>query len=157
MSEHRATISWRAEGDFKVGRYSRAHDWRFDGGAVVRASSSPNVVPLYSDAAAVDPEEALVASASACHMLWFLSLAQAAGLDVSNYRDDASGVLGRGDDGGMAMTRIVLRPRIMYVGEIPDEAAVRRLHDEAHARCFIAASLKTRIVVESAPGEDADG
>ena len=82
MSVHTATISWRRseEADFPARAYSRAHQWEFDGGAIVPASASPSVVPLpYADGAAVDPEEAFVAALSSCHMLWFLDLAARAG------------------------------------------------------------------------------
>lgn len=149
MSEHGANIRWRADGDFSAGRYSRAHEIRFDGGAVVKGSSSPSVVPLpYSDPAGVDPEEALIASASACHMLWFLNLAQRAGLNVAAYEDDAVGSVGRDGAGRTAVTRISLRPRIAFAGEPPDDILVKRLHEQAHEACFIANSLKTEIVIE---------
>ena len=63
MHIYKATIRWTCDGDFAKGRYSRAHDWEFDGGAVVPGSASPLIVPLpFSDAAAVDPEEAFVAA-----------------------------------------------------------------------------------------------
>ncbi|HEX6376145.1 MAG TPA: OsmC family protein [Allosphingosinicella sp.] len=150
MADHLATIEWSADGGFREGRYSRAHRWRFDGGAVVPASASPQVVPPpLSDPAGVDPEEALVASASACHMLWFLHLARDAGLDVAAYRDDARGTMGKDERGRMAVTRIALRPEIAFAGEAPDPEALARLHHEAHERCFIANSLRTEIVVES--------
>ena len=76
MSSHTTTVRWeRGEADFAQGRYSRRHEWHFDGGAVVAASPSPHVVAApWSDPAAVDPEEAFVAAISSCHMLWFLSL-----------------------------------------------------------------------------------
>lgn len=149
MAEHRATVAWKSDGDFQTGRYSRAHSWTFDGGASVPASSSPDVVPVpMSDPAGVDPEEALVASASACHMLWFLSLAQGAGLDVLGYHDEAVGKMGRDERGRIALTRITLRPVITFGEDIPDMVALRRLHDEAHEKCFIANSLRTEIVVE---------
>ena len=64
---YRATVSWRLpeDEDFTSRRYSRAHDWRFDGGITVPASSSPSIVPLpWSRADAVDPEEAFVAALS---------------------------------------------------------------------------------------------
>ena len=149
MADHLATIEWRSDGGFREGRYSRAHSWSFDGGTVVPASASPHVVsqPM-SDPAGVDPEEALVASASSCHMLWFLHLARDAGLDVAAYRDAARGTMGKDDRGRMALTRIVLRPEIEFAGERPDQATLARLHDEAHERCFIANSLRTEIVVE---------
>ena len=148
MSTHRARIAWRADGEFASARYSRGHEWAFDGGAVVTASSSPDVVPApMSDPAGVDPEEALVASVSSCHMLWFLSLAQAAGLDVASYADEAEGVMGRVAPGRMALTRITLRPAIAFAGRQPEADELDRLHHEAHERCFIANCLKTEVVV----------
>ena len=149
MADYLATIEWRSGTGFREGRYSRAHSWSFDGGAVVPASASPYVVAApMSDAAGVDPEEALVASASSCHMLWFLHLARDAGLDVAAYRDEARGTMGKDDRGRMAMIRIVLRPEIEFAGAAPDARALARLHHEAHERCFIANSLRTEIVVK---------
>ena len=77
MGEHTAVVVWERNGAvFTDNRYSRAHRWSFDGGIDVPASSSPLSVPVpLSVAAAVDPEEALVAALSSCHMLWFLSIA----------------------------------------------------------------------------------
>ena len=150
MSRHVAELNWRSDGAFESGRYSRRHEWRFDGGAVVPASSSPDVVPApLSDPAGVDPEEALVASAASCHMLWFLSLAQNAGFDVESYADSAEGEMGRIAPGRMALTRITLRPKIAFAGRRPSPDELAALHHEAHERCFIANSLKTEIVVES--------
>lgn len=149
MAEHLAIIEWSADGEFLSGRYSRRHVWRFDGGAEVAASSSPHVVqPPFSDPAAVDPEEALVASASSCHMLWFLHVARDAGYRIRQYRDEAHGRMGRDSRGRMALLRITLRPRIIFDGQAPDPAALQRLHDAAHEQCFVANSLRTEIVVE---------
>jgi organic hydroperoxide reductase OsmC/OhrA len=150
MTEHEAIVEWEADGHFADGGYSRGHVWRFDGGAEVRASSSPHVVPApMSDPAGVDPEEALVASVSSCHMLWFLSLAQAAGLDVARYRDRAGGTMGRDEKGRIAVTRITLRPEIRFAGRQPDAAELERLHHRAHEKCFIANSLRSEITIES--------
>ncbi len=149
MAKHQARISWVSDGAFTSGRYSRGHEWRFDGGAVVRGSSSPEVVPLpMSDPAAVDPEEALIASVSSCHMLWFLSLAQDAGLDVLRYEDEAEAEMGRIAPGRFAVTRIMLRPDISFNGPAPDAALLGRLHKQAHDKCFIANALKAEVVVE---------
>jgi organic hydroperoxide reductase OsmC/OhrA len=150
MSRHDVVIEWQAEGDFARGQYSRAHVWRFDGGAEVHASSSPHVVPVpLSDPAGVDPEEALIASASSCHMLWFLDLARRAGLIVERYRDDAQGIMGRDDRGRMALLTIWLRPEITFSGRQPSAGEVEALHHEAHRQCFIANSLRTEILVEA--------
>ncbi len=101
MDTHTATIEWTSDGSkFTDNRYSRAHRWSFDGGAVVPASSSPHVVRVpMSDPAGVDPEEAYVAALSSCHMLWFLSIAAQAGYVVTAYRDEAEGTMARNDAG----------------------------------------------------------
>jgi organic hydroperoxide reductase OsmC/OhrA len=150
MSEHRARIEWKTSGDFARGKYSRAHTWSFDGGQVVPASSSPSAVPLpYSDAAAVDPEEAFVASLSSCHMLSFLWVAWRGGFAVASYVDDAVGKMTKNERGVLWVSRVELRPVIVFAGEKqPSEAELDALHHGAHEACFIANSVKTEVVVE---------
>ena len=151
MSEHTALVRWqRGDGDFAQGRYSRRHEWRFDGGAVVPASPSPHVVPApWSDAAGVDPEEAFIAAISSCHMLWFLSFAAQAGYVVDRYADEARGEMQTRPDGVAWVARAILSPQIRFTGtKAPDEAAVTALHHKAHASCNIAHSARTEISVE---------
>lgn len=151
MSQHQAFIHWQcSNGDFLARRYSRAHVWRFDGGAEVRASSSPHVVPPpMSDAMAVDPEEAFVASLASCHMLWFLDIAARHGHRVESYDDDAVGVMAKNADGKLAITEVTLRPRAVFdAGAAPTRAVVDAMHHEAHVACFLAASVLTRITVD---------
>lgn len=149
MSRHVAEIDWASDGGFAAGRYSRRHEIRFDGGAILAGSSSPAVVPEpMSDPAAADPEELLVAAVASCHMLWFLDLARIAGHDVASYRDRAEGEMGRIAPGRMAIVRIVLRPAIAFAGPPPAAAVLAALHHDAHERCFIANSLNCEIVVE---------
>ena len=152
MSTYTATIRWSrsGDGDFAKGQYSRAHEWTFDGGAAVPASPSPHIVPApWSDTAGVDPEEAFVASLSSCHMLFFVDFARRDGLVIDSYVDEAEGVLEKGADGRMAMTRVTLRPRVDWDGEAPDAAKLADLHHRAHEACFIANSVKTEVTVES--------
>jgi organic hydroperoxide reductase OsmC/OhrA len=151
MKQFEAHVAWRRGAQPFLGQtYSRAHTWQFDGGLTVPASSSPLSVPLpMSDASAVDPEEALVAAASSCHMLFFLSLAAQRGLTVDSYNDRAIGELDVDADGKLAMTRIRLRPVIVFGGERqPDATILAAIHHAAHARCYVANSLKTVIVIE---------
>lgn len=152
MQQFFATVAWQRDGqDFAGQRYSRGHAWQFDGGLTVPASSSPLSVPLpMSVAANVDPEEALVAATSSCHMLFFLSLAAQRGFIVDDYRDEAVGELGKNGAGRLAMTRIVLRPRITFAGTPPSPEALAALHHDAHERCYIANSLTAEVVVERA-------
>ena len=151
MASYRATIDWAlADGDdLAAGRYSRAHTLSFDGGVSVPGSASPHVVRApYSEAAAVDPEEAFVASLSACHMLWFLHLAKDAGLNVASYRDEAEGVMAKNENGKLAMTKVTLRPYIVFKGNQPSLRDVDDLHHRAHDECYIANSVKTDVAVE---------
>ena len=153
MHRYEATISWNRDGaTFSDNRYSRGHEWSFDGGVRVAASSSPSVVPEpMSLANAVDPEEALVAATASCHMLWFLSLAVKRGYVVDRYEDAAFGVMGRNASGKVAFTQLTLRPSISFSGEKqPDAAALAALHEAAHEACYIANSLNCPVVVTSA-------
>ena len=153
MSLHRATVSWRlgeAEGEFLKRRYSRVHQLSFEGGAEVAGSPATAILPPpWSAPDGVDPESAFTAALSACHMLWFLDHAARGGFIVRSYIDVAEGTLGRSAAGKMAMTRVVLRPAIDFAGDAtPSPAEVTRLHEAAHADCFIANSVTTEVVVE---------
>ena len=153
MSDHHATIEWsRGDQPFLDNRYARAHDWRFDGGATVRGSSAPSALvpaPL-SNPAAVDPEEALVAALSSCHMLFFLAFAAKAGLVVDSYKDEAVGLLGRDERGKTSITTVTLRPEVVFSGATqPDAAGLEALHHRAHSVCYIANSIRAEVTVES--------
>jgi organic hydroperoxide reductase OsmC/OhrA len=154
MSEYKATIRWnRTSSEFLRGKYSREHTWSFDGGLTVPASSSPSVVPLpYSNPAAIDPEEAFVASVSSCHMLTFVYLASRAGFQVDSYIDDAIGVMTKGENKVPWMSSITLHPKIIYSGEkLPSAADEEHLHHLAHEQCYIANSIKTVVTVRGQP------
>lgn len=154
MSAHGATIEWmRGDQPFTDKRYSRAHSWTFDGGAVVPGSSSPAGVPVpLSDASAVDPEEAMVASLSSCHMLWFLAFAANAGLVVDSYRDAASGELDKNAAGQRYLARVALRPVTAFSGRQPDQSELDALHHSAHEHCEMAHSVRAEITIEATIG-----
>jgi organic hydroperoxide reductase OsmC/OhrA len=151
MTTHGCTVEWsRGSAAFTDLKYSRAHSWRFDGGAVVPGSSSPHSVRVpWSDPAAVDPEEALVAAVSSCHMLWFLSLAAEQTLVIDSYRDAAEGHMGRFADGREGITAVVLRPQVVISGSaMVDTAAIDALHHAAHEHCALANSIRGEVRIE---------
>jgi organic hydroperoxide reductase OsmC/OhrA len=79
-------------------------------------------------------------------MLWFLSIAARQGFVVENYRDAATGEMGKNDDGRLAMIRVILHPEVSFCGpKRPTESQLSAMHDEAHERCFIANSVKTEV------------
>lgn len=149
-----ATIEWtRGDQAFVDNKYSRAHVWRFDGGAVVPGSSAPASVPLpWSDASAVDPEEAMVASLSSCHMLWFLAFAAKAGWVVDRYFDEASGELDRNPEGRRYLARVTLRPVTSFTGPAPTQEQLDVLHHAAHDHCEMAHSVRATIAIEARIG-----
>jgi organic hydroperoxide reductase OsmC/OhrA len=152
MSTYTATVCWTREDapGFAKGQYSRAHRWVFDGGAVMRASASPHVVPApWSDPHGVDPEEAFIASLSSCHMLFFLDFARRDGFVIDEYVDEAEGVLEKRAGGKIAITIVTLRPQIIWHVAAPDEAEIADLHHRAHEACFIANSVTSEVRVES--------
>jgi len=153
MSEHKASVRWQRSGpDFVKGKYSREHTWSFDGGVTIPASSAPSSVPLpYSNPAHVDPEEALVASVSSCHMLTYLFLASRKGFQVDSYEDEAVGTMSKNEQGVPWVSTIQLNPKIGYSGEkqpSPDEE--EQLHHAAHEECFISNSIKSQVSVAGA-------
>jgi len=151
--DYRATIVWRLEGnDFNKGQYSRAHEWRFDSGIVVPASPSPGIVPpafLREDS--IDPEEAFVAAISSCHMLTFLDLIRRTGAVVESYEDEAVGVMEEFEHHRHRVSKVTLRPKIVFRGAPPDQATLDDMHEKAHRYCFIANSVNSEVVVEQQP------
>lgn len=149
--EYTATVSWKRDASepFTDNKYSRGHQWSFDGGVTVPASSSPLSVRLpLSRADAVDPEEALVAALSSCHMLTFLYLAAKQGYVVESYDDAALGTMTKNERGKLFMSKVALRPRIVFSGEKrPSDAELAQLHHHAHEECYIANSVRTEVSV----------
>jgi organic hydroperoxide reductase OsmC/OhrA len=150
-SKHEARLSWRrSTPTFTSDTYSRDHVVTFGGGSSLPSSAAPE---YRGTAALANPEEMLVAALSSCHMLTFFAIAARDGFVVDSYDDAAEGVLDKNADGRLAVTRVVLRPRIVFGGETqPDAARIAKMHQAAHRGCFIANSVKTEVVVEGHDG-----
>ena len=151
MSEHAVRVEWELGGvDFAPDAYDRTHRWRFGGGLELEASSAPE---YRGRRELPNPEEALVAALSSCHMLTFLALAARRRLVVERYEDEAVGHLEKNAQGRLAITRATLRPRVAFGGEkTPTADEISRLHHLAHEQCFIANSVTTEVTVEPRTG-----
>ena len=151
MSTYTAKIVWKSDSPetFTKNRYTRGHEWQFDGGVNVPASSSPHSVRVpFSLEAAVDPEEALVAATSSCHMLTFLWIAAKKGFVIDSYEDDAVGEMTQGEDGKQWISKITLDPQIAWSGErVPTADEIAEMHHAAHEGCYIANSIRSEVVV----------
>lgn len=147
--EHRyeTTVRWtgnRGQGTASYRAYGREHTVEVAGKSPIEGSSDP---AFRGDPTRHNPEELLVAAASACHMLMYLHLCADAGVVVTGYEDGATGVMVEDPGGGGRFRSIVLRPRItLSTGSDQDRA--RALHGDAHRLCFIANSLSVPIACE---------
>jgi organic hydroperoxide reductase OsmC/OhrA len=146
MSMHAATIRWtRSTPDFTYDTYDRSHDWTLGTGTTIRASAAHE---FRGDPSLPNPEEALVAALSSCHMLTFLAIAARKRLVVESYEDEAVGWLEKNEEGRLAVTRVLLRPRVRFAEDVaPDVLAA--MHHQSHELCFIANSVRTRVDVEA--------
>lgn len=146
MTEYQVVVEWERESDgFSYDEYNRDHLWSFLGGSKVSASAAPE---YRGNPAYVNPEEALIAALSSCHMLTFLAVAARKGFVVDDYRDEAIGTLDKNNEGRMAVTRVILHPRITFGGtKSPTSEELKVLHEQAHRGCFIANSVKTEVTV----------
>jgi organic hydroperoxide reductase OsmC/OhrA len=118
--------------------YSRNHEICASGkSSPIGGSSDPR---FRGDSARYNPEELLVASLSACHMLWVLHLCADAGIVVTEYSDETSGEMTEHEDGSGQFTSVTLRPN-MTVTDPTRIAEAKELHKRAHELCFIARSV----------------
>ncbi len=118
--------------------YSRNHEISAQGkSAPLLGSADP---AFRGDASRYNPEDLLVASLSACHMLWFLHLCAQEGIVVTNYSDAATGTMVEQADGGGEFTRVTLHPRAV-IADPARIAEAAEMHAKAHHLCFIARSM----------------
>ena len=116
--------------------FSREFRVDITGKAPLTGSSAP---AFAGDAKLHNPEDLMLASLSACHMLSYLALCARAGIAVLTYEDHATGTLGQVDR-TFRFTEVVLRPRVRLAAGA-DVAKATALHERAHALCFMAASV----------------
>jgi organic hydroperoxide reductase OsmC/OhrA len=148
--EHRYRLEVAWTGNLGVGTsgytsYGREHEIGAAGKPALPGSSDP---AFRGDPARWNPEELLVASLSACHMLWYLHLCADAGIVVTDYLDRAEGIMVETGPAVAKFERVILKPRVTLAAGADLERA-RHLHEEAHRRCFIANSVN--FAVEHAP------
>jgi organic hydroperoxide reductase OsmC/OhrA len=140
--EHHYAVTVRWTGNTGTGtsgyrEYAREHEISAEGKQVIAASSDP---AFRGDHTRWNPEELLLAALSSCHQLAYLHLCAVAGIVVTDYVDHAEGWMEETPDGTGQFTRVVLRPKVT-VAPGSDITKALELHDDAHAKCFIARSV----------------
>ncbi|MBA3660829.1 MAG: OsmC family protein [Gammaproteobacteria bacterium] len=147
--EYSARVQWRrsAATPFNAKSFDRTHKIYFGSGFSIEACSAPEFLGR-SDLP--NPEEMFVASISSCFMLTFLYWAAAEGMTVDHYVDDAVGILAKNESNKMAITEVILQPKITFQNkrELPPEV-MSALLQKAHDNCFISASVKTIVTIKT--------
>ncbi len=140
MHNYKATVKWtgnKGSGTSQYQAYERAHLISIDNKDTIFGSSDP---AFRGDRTKHNPEDLLVSSLSACHMLWYLHLCSQAGVVVTDYIDNATGVMKEMDQGGGYFTEVTLHP-IVTVTEPSMVDKAKALHEKANEFCFIANSV----------------
>ena len=146
MSEFKVKLEWKSDSeDFSYNNYTRTHQWIFGGGSEITASAAPDYL---GKAEFVNPEEAFAASLSSCHLLTFLAIASFKKYTIKSYKDETVAVVEKNKDSKQAVTRVFLRPKVEFSGDLPDEDEIKKMHHKAHTECFISNSVLTEIIVE---------
>ena len=125
------TLTWkRGDVPFEYQKYPRNHTWKFDGGHEMTATAAPVYL---GDPKNVDPEEAFVASLSACHMLTFLAIAAKQKFVLDEYVDEAVGHMEKNAEGRMAITKVELHPTLKWGGDkAPSAEELDKMHHMVH-------------------------
>lgn len=142
ISEHRYEVAVQWTGNMGDGTssyrgYSRDHDVLIPGLPVLKGSADAT---FHGDRERYNPEQLLLAALAQCHMLSYLHVAVRHSVVVTDYRDEASGLLRLNRDGSGQFERVTLRPRVTLADAGQAELAAR-LHHEANQVCFIARSV----------------
>ncbi|MXQ09848.1 OsmC family peroxiredoxin [Alphaproteobacteria bacterium GH1-50] len=146
MSDLAIELHWqRTSPSLTAGAYSTAHEIEFNRHFSLTADAAPD---WGGDPANTNPEQALAAALSSCHMMTFLALAAKAGWPVAAYHDRAVAHLGKNPRGQMSVTRIDLHPVVRFdTGFTPDPAEMDKMQDRAHRYCFIANTLSDSVEI----------
>ncbi|MDG5899314.1 OsmC family peroxiredoxin [Shewanella xiamenensis] len=139
------TVNWQTS-PAEEGEFCRDHSITFGSGQTIQASSAPE---YKGNSHFVNPEESLLAALSSCHMLTFLAIAHLKRLPVASYVDEASAELGKNEAGKLAVTKMILNPKVVFAeGVEVTQETLEKIHEKAHANCFIANSLATDIQIK---------
>ena len=146
MSDLSIDLSWqRAGAKLITGEYSNKHSVRYNEIYELQADAAPD---WGGDSNATNPEQALAAALSSCHMMTFLALAAKADWPVVSFQDHAVAHLGKNLSGQMSVTQIDLHPVVQFdTGFNVEATKLEKMHDRAHRYCFIANTLADSVQI----------
>ncbi|MES1923981.1 OsmC family protein [Salinisphaera sp. T31B1] len=145
--DYSATVVWTGNSGVGTKNYrafSRDHEITCGNKTKIYGSADP---AFLGDSSRYNPEELLLSSLSACHMLWYLHLCADAGITVSEYTDNAEGRMIETKSGSGHFEKVTLQP-IVNIGAGDDSELAKSLHEKAHSFCFIANSVNFEVACE---------
>lgn len=147
MSELSIELHWqRPKTDPHGARHSYAHTVRYNDNFELQVDAAPG---WGGDPHNTNPEQALAAAISSCHMMTFLALAAKAKWPVASIRDRAVAHLGKNSKGRMSVTRVDLHPLVDFdSGFSVGAAEMEEMQQRAHRYCFIANSLADSVEIK---------
>jgi len=147
MSKITIDLSWKLnKGVMLPGKYSNKHEIKFNNKIAIAGDAAPD---WHGDPKYCNPEQALAASISSCHMMTFLALAAKMNWPVSSYTDKATATLGKNSNGKMAVVQIALNPKVYFSNDfLVNQKKMEEVQNRAHRYCFIANSLSDEVIVK---------
>ncbi|KMQ60294.1 peroxiredoxin [Chryseobacterium angstadtii] len=137
---YKTTINWtgnKGTGTSSYRNYERSHTISIENKAVIEGSSDP---AFRGDKTKHNPEDLFLSSLSSCHMLWYLHFCSEEGIIVTDYTDEATGIMAENPDGSGNFTSATLHPTVT-VAEASMVEKAKELHHKANQFCFIARSV----------------
>lgn len=141
QQQYQLTVKWTGNtgaGTASKDSYERSHEVSVKGKNKIQCSSDSS---YNGDKSKNNPEDLLLGSLSACHMLWFLHFCAIEGVIVVDYVDNAEGKMIQTSNGAGYFTEVVLNPQVI----VQNTSMIRKaheLHKKASDFCFIANSVK---------------
>jgi organic hydroperoxide reductase OsmC/OhrA len=142
VHEYELALTWtgnQGTGTSAYRAYNRSHEIIAAGRPPLYGSSDP---AFRGETDRWNPELLLVAALSACHLMSYLHVCVESGVVVVDYTDEPTGSMTQTPGGGGHFTQVTLKPQVTLARSSADKVDVAtRLHGDAGARCFIAASV----------------
>ncbi len=142
---YKIKVEWtgnEGSGTLNYKSYNRNHKISSEGKYdKINGSSDPSFL---GDKSKYNPEDLFISSVSACHMLWYLHLCSVNKIVVTEYIDNATGIMKETENGSGKFTEVTLNPTVKITNiELIKKA--NELHSEANKMCFIANSCNFEI------------
>jgi len=142
-----AEVTWtgnQGRGTANYRAYERDYQISINNKPIIKGSADP---AFLGNPAQYNPEEFLMISLSACHLLWYLHFCSDASIVVTRYLDKPEGTMIEKEDGKGCFSEVILKP-LVAIQSAENQSQAEQLHAQAHEYCFIANSVNFPVKCE---------